>query len=101
MKFGTYWIVAFIVTGLPSAVLVGTMIHDEDGDPWICKHCWIGGHHHHASEGAPWRLMNRVARGQRAYFADDPDAKGRKEYWRKDIAGLWANVGKDGYRIGY
>jgi len=92
-------VVASLGSALAILLLLGTVITTEDGDPLICKECWIGGHHHHASEVSPWRPIHRVARGQFHYFDTDPDAKGRKEFWRKDIAGLWWSPGKDAERL--
>jgi hypothetical protein len=95
--FGALGILALLVIG---AFGMGTMIYDEDGDPYICTSCWFGGHHHHASEVAPWRLIHRVGRAQAHYYTTDPDGKGRKEYWKKDIAGLWSNPDKSGQQMG-
>ncbi len=95
-----FWSGVGVFVLLGGAILICTQIHDEDGDPLICKDCWIGGHHHHASEGAPWRSIHRVARAQIHYYRTDPDGKGRNEYWKKDIAGLWAHPDRSGDRIG-
>lgn len=94
------WALGMIALLVVGAFCIGTFIYDEDGDPYICASCWFGGHHHHASEVAPWHLIHRVGRAQNHYYTTDPDGKGRKEYWKKDIAGLWANPDKTGERMG-
>lgn len=101
MRPRTFWTWCVLLPGLTAAALAFmTQIHNEDGDPLLCTSCYVGGHHHHASECAPWRSIVGYARAQAAYFKTDPDGKNRNEYWRKDVAGLWSTPGINGVRIG-
>jgi len=81
---------------LIAALLAGgiwslTVIRGKDGDPVICADCWVGGHHHHASEGRrPPANLKILSSAQAYYRANDCDGDGKNQFWRKDVAGLYA-----------
>lgn len=92
-----YWVLACVTMALPSFVLLGTMIKNEDGDPWICTSCWVGGHHHHASEGSnPSVTLQTIYQAEQEFIRKNPIGDFAHQYWRSDVAGLYAVRGGDG-----
>lgn len=91
------WILAFGMMGMPSLILVGTMIKDENGDPWICTSCWVGGHHHHAGEGSnPAGTLKTITEAEQEFKRRSPIGDTAHQYWRGDVAGLYALPAGDG-----
>jgi hypothetical protein len=81
-----------LILSVVAAVLVSlTMIRKENGDRVLCVDCCFGGHHHHASEGlrAPNGLQ-ALTTAQADFRVNDRDGDGVKQFWRADIAGLYA-----------
>ncbi len=91
-----FWIPACILLALPSMVLCGIMIEDDYGDPWICIHCWVGGHHHHGREGSnPSGTLKTICHAEQDFLRINPTGKHPEQYWRTDVSGLYALAGRD------
>jgi hypothetical protein len=89
-----------ILLVLGGAVWSLTVIRGQNGDPLICAQCWVGGHHHHASEGRNPPLYLKTLCSAQGYFrANDSDRDGRNQFWRADVAGLYALAPKGGPAI--
>jgi hypothetical protein len=94
------WIPVCVLLVLPSLVLCGIMMTDDYGDPWICTHCWIGGHHHHGREGSnPSGTLKTIYAAEQEFLKENPTGKHPEQYWRADISGLYALDGRDGRPI--
>jgi hypothetical protein len=77
-----------------------TEVPKENGDPVLCKWCWIGGHHHHASEErSPVTSLKTLGTAQADFRANDRDGDKIAQFWRADVAGLYALVPKGGEAI--
>jgi hypothetical protein len=91
MKPRTFWGLILTLTLGAGTIWLLTEIRKEDGDPVICKWCWIGGHHHHMSEGGrPTSMIKEICSAQADFRANDRDGDGVNQFWRADIAGLYA-----------
>src|SRR6185295_19883411 len=82
----------FLVLGLGAGSIgMLTAIKDDAGDPLLCTDCYVGGHHHHASESIrPQVMLKTIAAAQADFRANDRDGDGVRQFWRADIAGLYA-----------
>src|SRR4029078_3555667 len=92
MPPSTVWIILVLVLVLVVGFFALTMIPTENGDPVICLDCLPGGrHHHHASEGGnPSTMLKQLSSAQAEFRSNDRDLDGRKQFWRADVAGLYA-----------
>jgi hypothetical protein len=85
------WIIVLTLILIGGVVGSLTVIKGKDGDPVICLSCWIGGHHHHASEaGMPALRLKTLALAQEDFRTNDRDRDRVNQFWRADVAGLYA-----------
>jgi hypothetical protein len=92
-------VLLFLVVGVAGYNLL-TQVPKANGDPVICTSCWVGGHHHHASEGrSPSTSLKTLSTAQADFRANDRDGDKICQFWRGDVAGLYALAPKGGTAI--
>ena len=68
-----------------------TEVPRADGNPVICTKCWLGGHHHHAGEERhPSTTLKTLSTAEADFRANDRAGDRVAQFWRKDVAGLYA-----------
>jgi hypothetical protein len=58
-----------------------------------CRQCWLFQRHRHGhSERTPSTTLKTITSAQADFRANDRDGDGRNQFWRADIAGLYAHA---------
>jgi hypothetical protein len=87
----TFWSIVLVLGFGVGTIGMLTAIKNDAGDPLVCMNCYIGGHHHHASESIrPNLMLKTIVNAQADFRANDRDGDGVPQFWRADIAGLYA-----------
>lgn len=73
----------------------------RDGERWrLGPPSGKKGRNIQANEGLALRDLLEVVEAERRWFETDPDGNRRRDYWTRDIAGLFAHVTPSGQRAG-
>jgi hypothetical protein len=73
-----------------AALLAGVVLPAFDFD-FDCRSCWLfERHRHHSGERNPSTSLKTITSAQADFRANDRDGDGINQFWRADIAGLYA-----------
>ena len=85
-----------VIIGIVSAAL-GTIVWVRGrGEKGFCWACGTAGEHGVARDSSAGALLSVLASVQADFKEQDRDGNGRKDFWRQDVAGLYASRAADG-----
>jgi hypothetical protein len=95
MRPRVFWVLALV--GVP--LLAVPLLYAFDFDPH-CGSCWaFNSHRHNRGERYPIVMLKTITSAQSDFRANDRDGDGVNQFWRADIAGLYALAPEGGPQI--
>src|SRR3954469_2351933 len=78
--------IGLVLLGLSVAIVARAFNFHPD-----CRSCWVFQHHrHNYGERNPSTSLKSITSAQADFRANDRDGDGVNQFWRADIAGLYA-----------